>query len=179
MNVNASVYRRLVVSALALVVLGLVPMSATAQPEQPAPMVGEIVVNRYVCESGFIEFGVPVTDLPLSPSLGSFDFSTVANYEDGSRHSPRIGQLVPSVEAESFTGTLYFSDRFPLSHPESSASGPITSIEITAYVGYSIATGATDTSSLTYVTECDTSSNDLVQRLVAVLVAILLSILNS
>lgn len=185
--------RRVMASVIALMLLGMIVLApasgATAQSSDPA--VGEIVVDNFSCETGVLDFHVPVTNLPSAPEGSSgFDFPLLYNfesfYEIGSSFSPsRFSFYNPPAALSPFTGDVFLS----LSVPPTNASGAepgtgaVTSVDISVsvgYVGFFSETGPTDSSTITYTVDCNGGDDtaDLVRQLIAVLIQILQSILN-
>ena len=154
--------------ALALIVallglMSIVPLATAAQSE-PAPTVGEIVVDSYDCETGRLDFHVPVTDLPHIPdSNGSLGYDVNGHYEEGNSGPPGMS-FNPEPDDAPYTGDLHFSAPIPATGAESifpeDASGPIVSIEIYVAVTDEAATESSDSTRMSYPVDCDDSSPD-------------------
>ncbi len=136
-----------------LCLIGFAPAAA----QDVTPTVGDIVVDSFDCDTGVVNFHVPVTDLPrapadVNPALGYF---ATATYEQGSSGFVTHGYN-PAAEESPYTGDVALSLTVPLDGADAMevASGPLQSIEISVSVGTSDGSGPTDTSRTTYDVDC-------------------------
>ncbi len=185
--IDPRTYRRVVLTALTVLLIGLVSIpaanSAVAQ-ETPPPTVDEIAFKGYDCDTGSLSFTVPVTNLPHN-SIGfeTLRFGASPDYTQGPGVNlvPEFG-FNPSAVIAPYTGTLALSHPAPSTNEE---GGAITFVDVYVNV-YSIIVDPTnsfnlelaDRSEATFPVDCGDSNNDLVQQLIATLIAILKSILN-
>ncbi|HYH11140.1 MAG TPA: hypothetical protein VD789_02205, partial [Thermomicrobiales bacterium] len=136
---------------LLLGLLALVPLGTAAQ-EGPAATIGEVVVDGFDCETGRLDFHVPVSDLQHIPnSNGPFGATVIGYYEQGESSLPGF-QFNPEPENSPYTGNVAIGTTVPLTGEDSifpeEASGLLTAIEIRARIS------ETDVSSTTYPVEC-------------------------
>jgi streptogramin lyase len=184
--IDPRTYWRVVLTAITLLLFSLVCIpaanSAVAQ-ETPAPTVGEIAFESYNCETGSLIFSVPVTDLPRDPrGIGTLGYSASADYTQGSDENvvPGFGYN-PSFEIAPYTGDLRLPSYVPSTNEFTESPGSLGTItSTTIFVGVSAiaSEGYSDTSEATFPVDCGDSNDDLVQQLIATLIAILQSILK-
>lgn len=178
--IDPRTYWRVVLTALTLLLFSLVSIPAAnsaAAQETPAPTVGEIAFESYNCATGILRFSVPVTNLPHIPRpFGSLLWlAQGATFDQGTVDGPSpFWDFNPPPAISPYTGTLSLSYSVP---PTNFAGGSVTSINVLVQV-FDADVKTVDRSEATFPVDCGDSNNDLVQQLIAVLVAILRSILN-
>lgn len=176
---------RLAIVMMLVLLLGMISSSpVAAQGTGPAPTVGEIVVDDYNCETGVIEFHVPVTNLPAAsgPSREgqTLVYWYVTSYE-GTNATASPSQdpgYSPAASQAPYTGDVRLSLTVPTTNFGNSA---VTSIDLGVRVGYDYFSTPTDSTEHTYVVDCDDddpSTGDIIQQLIAVLIALLRTLLN-
>jgi hypothetical protein len=177
--IDPRTYRRVVLTALTLLLFSLVSIpaanSAVAQ-ETPAPTVGEIAFESYDCDTGELRFDVPVAGLPHSPrAFGQILWYAAPTYDQGTVDGPApFWDFNPPPAISPYTGTLSLIYSVP---PTNFAGGTVTSIFVSVLVLDADAK-TTDSTEATFPVDCGDSNPDLVQQLIATLIAILKSILN-
>jgi hypothetical protein len=138
------------------------------------PTVGEIVVDRFDCETRQLWFHVPVANLPLDPSL-----QTLGHSVQGPDAANPTATYRPNLEVASYTGNVYLSSRAPVTELDPLEED--LTLQVVVYVGLGDNNGATDSSSASFTTNCreaEAPANEVVQELVALLIAILTSLLG-
>lgn len=173
-------YRRAARTAMMLFLLAMmsiVPLGAVAQ-SGPAPTVGDAVVDSYDCDTGELNFHVPVTDLPhVNPSEanGSLGYDLLPDYEQGPDTNWMPARIFnPQAAIAPYTGNVHLTLTVPASNdvPENPGpSGPLTSVTIIADVG-------PDRSETIYSPDCGDSTDALIRQLIEVLNRILADLLN-
>lgn len=95
----------------------------------------------------------------------------------------------PSANEAPYTGNLILSETVPPNNVKpglSAPGGPITSIDVSVWVGYGGGNGGaaavpSDSAQITYIVACDDddpSTGDIIQQLIAFLIALLRTLLN-
>jgi hypothetical protein len=164
-------------AVLAPLLVGLPPAITAA-----APTIGAIVVESFNCDTGFLEAYVPVSDLERVPDPADeadfpFRWSYEAHYENGSSYNPPepFYAFNPPSSQSPYSGNLPLTVFVPTNDPGGGVGpDPITSIDLAASVGHTVGEPTFSTST-TYSVVC---GDDLVTQLIAVLKAILQSILG-
>lgn len=187
---------RLAIVMTLVLLLGMISSSpVAAQGSGPAPTIRDLRVESYDCETGVIEFHMYVTDLPHVPDGTHGDdyplmYSYEAFYEVGmSRYPTLFLTFRPSANEAPYTGNLILSETVPPNNVKpglSAPGGPITSIDVSVWVGYGGGNGGaaavpSDSAQITYIVDCDDddpSTGDIIQQLIAVLIALLRTLLN-
>lgn len=175
--IDPRTYRRVALTALTVLLFGLVSMTtATSSVAQETSTVGDITFESYDCDTGELRFDVPVAGLPHIPrAFGSILWYAEATYDQGTVDSPSpYSDFNPSPAISPYAGTLSLSYSVP---PTNDAGGTITSIFVFVLV-QDADLNTTDRTEATFSVDCGVSNNDLIQQLIATLVAILQSILN-
>lgn len=102
-HLDSTRYRRhMARTATMLFLLGmmsLVPQGVAAQSSGPAPTVGAIVVESYDCDTGRLDYHVPLTDLPHVPNPGLLE-EPLAHYFDASyEQGPNVAPLPNTINS--------------------------------------------------------------------------------
>jgi hypothetical protein len=175
--IDPRTYRRVVLTALTVLLIGLVSMTtATSSVAQETPTVGDITFESYDCDTGELRFDVPVAGLPHSPrAFGQLLWYAAPTYDQGTVDGPApFWDFNPPPAISPYTGTLSLIYSVP---PTNFAGGTVTSIFVSVLVLDADAK-TTDSTEATFPVDCGDSNPDLVQQLIATLIAILKSILN-
>jgi hypothetical protein len=147
------------------------------------------VVESLDCDTGQLEYRVPVANLLSAPS-GSDDYEfplaifVYLFFEDGSSYAsytpPYLTYFSPSAGEAPYTGSVSVESVIFVMAPDTAS--PLESLEFSAFVGNpvpesSVIGNPTDTSTTTHTVDCDDDS--LIDGLVAALKRILRGILGS